>query len=195
MKEKTPYIALFEKISIYINENSDEYIEQKWDVAIYYLKVYDRMWNEYFKKIPDTITKQSINFNNYYIDSGLYIWKRIHYGNDIKWSESYINIIEEIIEDYFKLPLKTIEWFVASTYGDYERVASFDKGKTERRLLFKRAMQLYKIESQKERKSSYTYKRALEDANEKFKVLTDDEFNGDFINLEQSFKIWRKRNL
>lgn len=112
---------------------------------------------------------------------------------DINWSESPIDIIEEKLDDYFSLPIKTIEWFKNAQYGDFDRIVTFDKTKPERRLLFKRAMDLYKDENLSNRKSTYTYKRALEDANDKFKIIPNEEFDVDFYNIEQGFKTWRKK--
>lgn len=150
-------------------------------------------WKNYFNNIPNTITKQSISYEDYFIKSGKFLWERILYGNDINGSDSVIDI-DNLIDQYFALPIKTIEWFRAVSYGNFDRIADFNKTKPERTVLYRRAIELYKKENQKERKSSYTYKRALEDANELYKIIPDNEFDLDFYNIEQGFKVWRKNN-
>lgn len=187
--------SLRELLNDYKGKELDSDSKGKLEFINHFVALYSDKWKEYYANIPDTIAKQSISYSDYYIVSGIFLWERILFGKDINGSDSVIDIIDSIIDQYFALPVKTIEWFRSASYGNFDRIADFNKTKPERTVLYRRAIELYKKENQKKRKSSYTYKRALEDANEKYKIIIENEFDLDFYNIEQGFKVWRKKQL
>lgn len=158
-----------------------------------FLDQYFNRWNEFFEAIPPNITKQSMHYTQSFVLFGINIWERILFGSDINWSGNEIDIIKSNIDSYFDLPEKTVYWFMSSDYGNFDRVAKFEKTDPERKLLYKLAWMLYKEKIKENSLSKYTYIRALEDANNKYKII--DLKNVDFYNLEQGFKLWRKNNL
>lgn len=185
--------VLINNLNRYAEKELDSDSKSKLKFVNHFVLIYTEKWKGYYRNIPESINKKSINYVTYYINSGIFLWERVLFGKDINGSESVIDSIDNLINQYFVLPIKTIEWFISASYGNFNKIADFNKSKPERTVLYRRAMELYKNESQKKRKSSYTYKRALEDANEKYKIIPVNEFDLDFYNIEQGFKVWRKK--
>lgn len=186
---------LMKLLKDYEEEELDDLSKNKLSLIPEFYVRYTDAWKKYYDNIPDNIVKQSIKYQIYFINCGIFLWERILYGKDINGSDSVIDIIDTLLYQYFALPIKTVEWFRSASYGNFDRIADFNKTKPERTVLFRRAIQLYKDEIQKKRKSTYTYKRALEDANELYKIIPEDEFDLDFYNIEQGFKVWRRKQL
>lgn len=172
-----------------LNEESKKKLEWKND----FMKEYVIRWDNFFNKIPPSITKQSMSYPQYFINTAIIIWERLLYGQDILLDKDNTDIIGEILDDYFVLSEKTIFWFMNADYGNVGRFIAFDKTDPDRKLLYKRAWQLYLLKQKEKIYSNYTYKRALEDANNEYKIIDLEKV--DFYNLEQGFKVWRKKQL
>lgn len=177
----------------YSNDELNEESNLKQKSHGLFLEHYFNRWNEFFEKIPSSITKHSMHYTQTFILFGTNIWERILFGSDINWSGNEIDIIKSKTDSYFDLPEKVVYWFMSANYGNFDRMTKFEKTDPERKLLYKLAWILYKEKIKENSLSKYTYIRALEDANNKYKII--DLENVDFYNLEQGFKLWRKNNL